>query len=160
MLTRNIYGHHAFYVDTRYYTVDEQTGEHTYVKSSEADATQDYVSYSHGIFLRNAHGQEVILNPKGLTWRTIGGSIDLTFYSGPTVAEVMEQYQRSTVGLPAMQKYDTLGFHQCRWGYNNWSEFADVLANFEKFEIPLEYLWYAYTFRASDICYLHYLGPI
>jgi alpha-glucosidase len=41
-----------------------------------------------------------------------------------------------------MVPYHSLGFHQCRWGYNNWSEFADVLANFEKFEIPLEYLWY------------------
>ncbi|KAL4919930.1 glycosyl hydrolases family 31-domain-containing protein [Aspergillus aurantiobrunneus] len=147
-IDENIYGHHAFYVDTRYHQVDEQTGEHTYVKSSDADPGQAYTSYSHGVFLRNAHGQEVILNPKGLTWRTIGGSIDLTFYSGPTVAEATKQYQRSTVGLPAMQKYDTLGFHQCRWGYNNWSVFADVVGNFERFEIPLEYIW-------ADIDYMH-----
>ncbi|KAL2835120.1 glycosyl hydrolases family 31-domain-containing protein [Aspergillus cavernicola] len=147
-IDRNIYGHHAFYLDTRYYTVNERTGEHTYVKSNEADATQDYISYSHGVFLRNAHGHEVIMNRRGLTWRTIGGSIDLTFYSGPTAADVTKQYQRSTVGLPAMQKYDTLGFHQCRWGYQNWSVFADVLANFETFEIPLEYIW-------ADIDYMH-----
>ncbi|KAL3475634.1 glycosyl hydrolases family 31-domain-containing protein [Aspergillus californicus] len=146
----NIYGHHAFYLDTRYFTVEE-TGEYTYVKSSETEATQAYTSFSHGVFLRNAHGQEVIMNPRGLTWRTIGGSIDLTFYSGPTQADVTKQYQRSTVGLPAMQKYDTLGFHQCRWGYQNISVLADVLANFEKFEIPLEYLWldidYMYGYR-------------
>ncbi|KAL3464154.1 glycosyl hydrolases family 31-domain-containing protein [Aspergillus heterothallicus] len=144
----NIYGHHAFYLDTRYHTVDALTDKHTYLKASEADNTQEYRSYSHGVFLRNAHGQEVVLNPRGLTWRTIGGNIDLTFYSGPSAADVTKQYQRSTVGLPAMQKYDTLGFHQCRWGYNNWSEFSDVLANFEKFEIPLEYLW-------ADIDYMH-----
>ncbi|KAL2870834.1 glycoside hydrolase family 31 protein [Aspergillus lucknowensis] len=144
----NIYGHHAFYLDTRYHTFDELTGEQTYVKASETDPSQHYISYSHGVFLRNAHGQEVILNPQGLTWRTIGGNIDLTFYSGPTAADVTKQYQHSTVGLPTMQKYDTLGFHQCRWGYNNWSEFADVLANFERFEIPLEYLW-------ADIDYMH-----
>ncbi|KAL4932677.1 glycoside hydrolase family 31 protein [Aspergillus undulatus] len=160
-IDENIYGHHAFYVDTRYYSVDD-TGGRTYVKASEADATQDYTSYSHGVFLRNAHGQEVILNPQGLTWRTIGGSIDLTFYSGPTVADVTKQYQTSTVGLPALQKYDTLGFHQCRWGYNNWSDFADVLENFEKFEIPLEYLWYViFPFGyisdniRADIDYMH-----
>ncbi|RDW81045.1 glycoside hydrolase family 31 protein [Aspergillus mulundensis] len=143
----NIYGQHAFYVDTRYYAVDGN-GKQAYVKSSEADPTQSYTSYSHGVFLRNSHGHEVVLNPQGLTWRTIGGSIDLTFYSGPTVAEVTMQYQRSTVGLPAMQKYDTLGFHQCRWGYSNWSVFEDVLANFVNFEIPLEYLW-------ADIDYMH-----
>ncbi|KAI9368798.1 glycosyl hydrolases family 31-domain-containing protein [Aspergillus egyptiacus] len=146
-IDENIYGHHAFYLDTRYFAVDE-AGEHAYVKSSEADTIQDYVSYSHGVFLRNAHGQEVILAPQGLTWRTIGGSVDLTFYSGPTAADVTKQYQHGTVGLPVMQKYDTLGFHQCRWGYNNWSVFTDVLANFEKFEIPLEYLW-------ADIDYMH-----
>ncbi|KAL2799144.1 glycosyl hydrolases family 31-domain-containing protein [Aspergillus keveii] len=144
----NIYGHHAFYLDTRYHIVDEMTGEHTYVKSSEADSSQEYKSYSHGVFLRNAHGQEVVMNPRGLVWRTIGGSIDLTFYSGPTASDVTKQYQRSTVGLPAMVPYHSLGFHQCRWGYKNWSEFADVLANFERFEIPLEYLW-------ADIDYMH-----
>ncbi|PTU24247.1 hypothetical protein P175DRAFT_0513260 [Aspergillus ochraceoroseus IBT 24754] len=144
----NVYGHHAFYLDSRYYSVDEHTKEHTYVKSSESDPSHEYVSYSHGVFLRNAHGQEVILNPHGLTWRTVGGSIDLTLYSGPSAADVTKQYQLSTIGLPAMQKYNTLGFHQCRWGYTNWSELADVVANFEKFAIPLEYIW-------SDIDYMH-----
>jgi alpha-glucosidase len=98
MFFRNIYGHHAFYLDTRYHIVDELTGEHTYAKVSEANSTQEYRSYSHGVFLRNAHGQEVVMNPRGLTWRTIGGSIDLTFYSGPSALDVTKQYQRSTVG--------------------------------------------------------------
>lgn len=137
----NIYGQHPFYLDTRYYKVDKH-GSHTLVKTDKADASEEYVSYSHGVFLRNAHGQEVLLNPKGVTWRTLGGSIDLTFYAGPSQVQVTQQYLKSTIGLPAMQKYSTLGFHQCRWGYNNWTELADVVANFEKFEIPLEYIWY------------------
>ncbi|GES59432.1 alpha-glucosidase AgdA [Aspergillus terreus] len=143
----NIYGQHPFYLDTRYYKVDKH-GSHTLVKTDKADASEEYVSYSHGVFLRNAHGQEVLLNPKGVTWRTLGGSIDLTFYAGPSQVQVTQEYLKSTVGLPAMQKYSTLGFHQCRWGYNNWTELADVVANFEKFEIPLEYIW-------SDIDYMH-----
>ncbi|KAG2415014.1 alpha-glucosidase precursor [Aspergillus terreus] len=143
----NIYGQHPFYLDTRYYKVDKH-GSHTLVKTDKADASEEYVSYSHGVFLRNAHGQEVLLDPKGVTWRTLGGSIDLTFYAGPSQVQVTQQYLKSTVGLPAMQKYSTLGFHQCRWGYNNWTELADVVANFEKFEIPLEYIW-------SDIDYMH-----
>lgn len=50
-----------------------------------------------------------------------------------------------------MQQYNTLGFHQCRWGYNNWSDLADVVANFEKFEIPLEYIWCVlYWFMVSQ----------
>ncbi|KAA8648813.1 hypothetical protein EYZ11_004025 [Aspergillus tanneri] len=142
----NIYGQHPFYLDTRYYK--QEHGPHVLSKSSKIDKSQEYVSYSHGVFLRNAHGQEVLLRSQNLTWRLLGGSIDLTFYAGPTQADVTKQYQLSTVGLPAMQQYNTFGFHQCRWGYNNWSEFENVVANFEKFEIPLEYVW-------ADIDYMH-----
>ena len=81
------------------------------------------------------------MNPEGLKWRTLGGSIDLTFYSGPSQADVTKNYQLSTIGLPALQQYFTFGFHQCRWGYNNWTELEEVVSNFEKFEIPLETIW-------------------
>ncbi|KAI9931271.1 hypothetical protein ASPWEDRAFT_101185 [Aspergillus wentii DTO 134E9] len=136
----NIYGTHPFYLDTRYYEVDE-SGAHTPVKEGETDPSKEYVSYSHGVFLRNAHGHEVLLRPQNVTWRTLGGSVDLTFYSGPTQVDVTKNYQISTIGLPAMQKYNTLGFHQCRWGYNNWTDLEDVVSNFERFGIPLEYVW-------------------
>ncbi|KAJ5216987.1 hypothetical protein N7468_009995 [Penicillium chermesinum] len=146
-IDQNIYGSHPFYLDTRYYEVNSH-GKHIPVASDEADQSKDYVSYSHGVFFRNAHGQEVLTSPKNLTWRTLGGSVDLTFYAGPSQADVTKNYLISTVGLPAMQQYYTLGYHQCRWGYNNWSDMVNVLDNFEKFEIPLETLW-------NDIDYMH-----
>lgn len=119
----------------------DESGAHTPVKEGETDPSKEYVSYSHGVFLRNAHGHEVLLRPQNVTWRTLGGSVDLTFYSGPTQVDVTKNYQISTIGLPAMQKYNTLGFHQCRWGYNNWTDLEDVVSNFERFGIPLEYVW-------------------
>ncbi|KAJ5917050.1 hypothetical protein N7504_001065 [Penicillium tannophilum] len=136
----NIYGSHPFYLDTRYFEVDGK-GRHTLVSSDHADQSKDYVSYSHGVFMRNAHGQEVLTRPQSLVWRALGGSIDLTFYSGPTQADVTRDYQISTIGLPAMQQYFSFGFHQCRWGYQNWSVMDSVLSAFEKFEIPVETLW-------------------
>ncbi|KAJ5669399.1 hypothetical protein N7462_010469 [Penicillium macrosclerotiorum] len=142
-----VYGSHPFYLDTRYYEVG-QGNSHTLVGSDQTDHSKTYVSYSHGVYLRNAHGQEIITSPQNLTWRTLGGSIDLTFYSGPSQAEVTREYQLSTVGLPAMQQYFTFGYHQCRWGYQNWSVLEDVVANFQKFEIPLENIW-------NDIDYMH-----
>ncbi|KLJ06112.1 alpha-glucosidase [Blastomyces silverae] len=120
----NLYGSHPFYLDTR-----------------EHDPSRTYVSFSHGVFLRNAHGHEVLLQPDRLTWRTLGGSIDLYFYSGPSQPEVTRSFQLSTIGLPPLQQYYTFGFHQCRWGYKSWTELEEVVSNFEKFEIPLETIW-------------------
>ena len=66
---------------------------------------------------------------------------DLYFYDGPSQAEITRSYQKSAVGFPAMQQLWTFGFHQCRWGYHNWSEVEDVVRNFENFGIPLETIW-------------------
>jgi alpha-glucosidase len=69
-------------------------------------------------------------------------------YAGPTQKDVTKAYQISTVGLPAMQQYFTFGFHQCRWGYENWSMVEEVVDNFAKFGIPLENIW-------TDIDYMN-----
>jgi alpha-glucosidase len=71
----------------------------------------------------------------------IGGSIDLYFIEGPTPNEAISNYQRASTGYPAMPQYWALGFHQCRWGYANWSELQQVVDNFKKFDIPLETIW-------------------
>ncbi|KAI9837044.1 MAG: hypothetical protein M1819_000693 [Sarea resinae] len=120
----------------------------TLVTTDEYDPLAEYISFSHGVYSRNAHGQEILLKPQNITWRTIGGSIDLYFYAGPSQQEVTQSYQKSAIGLPAMQQYFTFGFHQCRWGYQNWSVVEDVVANFERFGIPLENIW-------SDIDYMN-----
>ncbi|KAL2867446.1 glycoside hydrolase family 31 protein [Aspergillus lucknowensis] len=140
-LDRNLYGSHSFYLDTRYYEVSDSMPGTLILSNDKVDRSKEYVSFSHGVFLRNAHGQEVNLQPRSLTWRTIGGSIDLYFYAGPSQAAVTQSYQTSTIGLPAMQQYFTLGYHQSRWGYRSWADLEDVVANFEKFNIPLETIW-------------------
>jgi alpha-glucosidase len=136
----NIYGDHSFYLDTRYYEVNEETGNLTYV-SDVTNATGQYTSYSHGVYLRNSHGQEVLMRPSNITWRTLGGSVELYFYAGPTQEKVTKSYQLSATGLPAMQQYFTFGYHQCRWGYKNWSELQGVVDSFKEFGIPLENIW-------------------
>lgn len=140
----NIYGTHPFYLETRYFEVDSTSGNLTLVTGNSSTG-KDYVSYSHGVYLRNAHGQEILLRPQNITWRTIGGSIDLYFFAGPTQQEVTAAYQKGAIGLPAMQQYFAFGFHQCRWGYANWSQVEEVVMNYEKFGIPLETIWYIPT---------------
>ena len=81
------------------------------------------------------------MRPDNITWRTLGGTIDLYFFDGPSQAEVTKQYTIGATGLPAMQQYFAFGYHQCRWGYANWSVVEEVVENMAKFGIPLETIW-------------------
>ncbi|KAI9931817.1 hypothetical protein AWENTII_001528 [Aspergillus wentii] len=144
----NLYGSHPFYLETRYFE-QSADGKLSLVTNNETETspTGKYTSYSHGVYFRNAHGQDVLMRPNNITWRSIGGSIDLYFFSGPSQPEVTTQYL-NVVGLPVMQQFWTLGFHQCRWGYKNWTQMQEVVDNHAKFGIPLETIW-------NDIDYMN-----
>lgn len=115
-IDRNIYGNHPIYLDTRYYEVDSSTGGRTLVTTQDVSATGNYQSLTHGVYVRNAHPMEALMLPTNLTWRALGGSIDMYVFDGPTPDAVTKQYQLGAIGLPAQQQYWTFGFHQCRWG--------------------------------------------
>jgi alpha-glucosidase (family GH31 glycosyl hydrolase) len=84
-----------------------------------------------------------------LTFRTNGGILDLYFFFGATVGEVVSQYTE-LVGRPAFPPYWALGFHQCRYGYPSPSYESEVLANYTQANIPIDTMW-------SDIDYMdHY----
>jgi alpha-glucosidase len=114
-LDQNLYGSHPVYMDTRYYETDQKTGNMNLVTDAHVSTKAEYTSMSHMVYLRNAHGQEVLLRPSNITWRTLGGAIDLTFYTGGTPAEAISQYQKAGSGLPKMENYWSFGFHQCRY---------------------------------------------
>lgn len=101
---------------------------------------------SHGVLFLNSNGMDVILNQTSLTYRVIGGLVDLYFFTGPTPEEVIRQYHQ-VIGFPAMPPYWSLGFHQTRWGYSNISVLEQVIANYSAAGLPLETVW-------SDIEYM------
>ncbi|EGW32344.1 Glucoamylase 1 precursor [Spathaspora passalidarum NRRL Y-27907] len=113
----NIYGVHPVYYDQRY-----DTGT------------------THGVYWRTSAIQEVVVEDQSLTWRALSGVIDLYFFSGPDPKDVIQQYVKE-IGLPAMQPYWALGYHQCRWGYDTIDDVKNVVENFKKFNIPLETIW-------------------
>ena len=115
----NVNGHstHPMYLETRY---------------------ADNTSTSHGVYARNAHGQDWLLRPDNITYRTIGGSIDLYFLSGPGPKDVISQYTTGIVNTPVMQPYWALGFHQVRWSYQNWTNLQDVIDAYADAGIQLE----------------------
>ncbi|KAI9722871.1 MAG: hypothetical protein M1828_004437 [Chrysothrix sp. TS-e1954] len=113
----NVYGTHPVYLETRY---NNKTG----------------VSSSHGVYMRNAHGQDILLRSKSLTWRSLGGAMDLYFLSGTTPKQVIQQYQKGIVGLPVQQMVSADGA-----GRVEADEKLNVVDNYRKANIPLETIW-------------------
>jgi len=118
----NLYGNHPIYFEHR------QTSDKT-----------------HGVYLHNSNGMDIKINNtistgQYLEYNTIGGIIDLYFLAGPGPLEVAQQYSE-VVGKSAMMPYWGLGFHQCKYGYQDYIEISEVVLNYSIAKIPLETMW-------------------
>jgi alpha-glucosidase (family GH31 glycosyl hydrolase) len=83
---------------------------------------------------------EIILRPKLLQYRILGGTLDLTFLNGPTPLTVTAQYS-SITGKPAKMPYWSFGFHLCRWGYKTVQDTKWAVEKMESVGVPLETIW-------------------
>ena len=100
---------------------------------------------THAVFFLNSNGMDVIINRTDedgqfLEYNTLGGVLDFYFMSGPSPVEVAQQYSE-VVGRPAMMPYWVFGFHNCRYGYQDAFEVAEVVYNYSQAGIPLETMW-------------------
>lgn len=86
------------------------------------------------IYIDNAGGKQY------LEYNIIGGVLDLYFIAGPGPKEVAQQYAE-IVHTPQMSPYWGLGFHQCKYGYQDVYNVAAVVANYSAAGIPLETMW-------------------
>ncbi|KAI0344944.1 alpha-glucosidase [Trametopsis cervina] len=107
---------------------------------------------SHGVFFANSNGLDIKINDTdgtSLEYNAIGGVLDFYFLAGSTTdpIELVKQYAE-VVGTPAEVPYWSLGFHQCRFGYQNYLDVAQVITNYSSAGIPLETMW-------TDIDYMY-----
>ena len=131
----NLYGFYPVYYDHRV---------------SSGNSTS---SGTHAVYLRNTNGMRVNLSQDGdgkysLEYNIIGGVFDFYFLSGPTPKEASAQLAE-VIGYATMMPYWSFGFHQCRFGYQDIYETANVVANYSAANIPLETIW-------NDLDYMDY----
>ncbi|KAL5004590.1 hypothetical protein ScPMuIL_018046 [Solemya velum] len=102
------------------------------------------------VFLRNSNGMEVDLQPKpnpAITYRVIGGILDFYIFLGPTPEKAVQQYTEA-IGRPMMPPYWSLGFHLCRWGYENLTTLRTVHDRMVEAGVPQDVQW-------GDIDYMY-----
>lgn len=92
---------------------------------------------------------EVVVQPGNfLTFRTIGGVLDLRIFIGPKPSDVMDQYTK-IIGRPIIPPYWSLGFHLCRFNYGTLNHTAEILENNLRAGIPIDVQW-------NDLDYMRY----
>eukprot|EP00434_Breviolum_minutum_P031945 symbB.v1.2.028250.t1/scaffold2979.1/size66004/3 len=69
-------------------------------------------------------------------WIFETGPLELYFFFGPSVKDVLRQYHDLT-GLPRMVPLAALGKHQSRWNYIT----PQVTNDFDRHGIPLDFVW-------------------
>lgn len=93
-----------------------------------------------GFFLLNSNGMDIIPADDRLSWRIIGGIVDLFILAGPTPKDVLDQLTQ-VVGRPALMPYWSLGWQQSKYGYKSIWEVEEVLTNYSHAAIPLEAIY-------------------
>ncbi|XP_023208375.1 neutral alpha-glucosidase C [Xiphophorus maculatus] len=73
-------------------------------------------------------------------WLSESGVIDCTILLGPAPQQLFRQYAELT-GYQAMPPLFSLGYHQCRWNYNDEADVKAVDAGFDRHEIPYDVIW-------------------
>jgi len=90
-----------------------------------------------GYFMLNSNGMEIVPTPDRLSWRIIGGIVDLFILTGPTPAAVFGQLTE-VVGKPTLMPYWALGWQQSKYGYKSIWEIEEIVSKYEENGLPLE----------------------
>ncbi|AAS50540.1 AAR173Cp [Eremothecium gossypii ATCC 10895] len=73
-------------------------------------------------------------------WMSEAGVLDIIILLQESPAKVTESYTNIT-GKPAFPPISALGYHQCRWNYNDEQDLMTVNNEMDKAEMPLDFLW-------------------
>ncbi|KAK2533211.1 Ganc [Columba livia] len=73
-------------------------------------------------------------------WMSESGIIDVFLLTGPTAFDIFKQFAHLT-GTQALPPLFSLGYHQCRWNYEDEQDVKAVDAGFDQHDIPYDVIW-------------------
>ncbi|XP_067640752.1 neutral alpha-glucosidase AB isoform X2 [Eurosta solidaginis] len=79
-------------------------------------------------------------DPLAAHFMSESGVIDAFILLGPTPLDAFKQYTSLTGTAPLPQMF-ALGYHQCRWNYNDERDVEEVSAKFDEYDIPMDTMW-------------------
>uniref|UniRef100_A0A8C9HJ39 Glycoside hydrolase family 31 N-terminal domain-containing protein n=1 Tax=Piliocolobus tephrosceles TaxID=591936 RepID=A0A8C9HJ39_9PRIM len=104
--------------------------------------TEPAVEVSYGSWLHVILKEEAkpLQSRTHVHWMSESGIIDVFLLTGPTPSDVFKQYSHLT-GTQAMPPLFSLGYHQCRWNYEDEQDVKAVDAGFDEHDIPYDAMW-------------------
>lgn len=96
-----------------------------------------------GVFWINAADTFVDIDKKESIethWMSENGVLDVVLLIGRTPSEVNEKYGQLTGNMALPQEF-ALGYHQCRWNYNDEDDVLDVSSKMDVHRIPYDTIW-------------------
>ncbi len=155
----NLYSSHPVYFEHRLSSNASSSSsnassssENATVASSGVSESQNATAASHAVFLLNSHGMDIKFPNGGraLEYNILGGVLDFSFFAGPSPQAVSQQYTE-VIGRPVETPFWALGLHQCRYGYRDAIEIAEVVNNYTAAGIPLQTMFIDIDYMQSRI---------
>eukprot|EP00924_Labyrinthula_sp_SR-Ha-C_P015591 maker-scaffold_4-snap-gene-4.37-mRNA-1 protein AED:0.05 eAED:0.07 QI:0/0/0/1/1/1/6/0/982 len=79
-------------------------------------------------------------NGKKVRWMAETSSFDLFIVPGGDLSSVLYGI-KELVGPTLLPPLFSLGYHQCRWNYNDEQDFLTINEKFDEFELPCDVIW-------------------
>lgn len=92
------------------------------------NAADTFIDISHAPHGRRTH------------WGSENGKLEFVVLIGNTPGEVNKKYGQIT-GFTSLPQLFSLGYHQCRWNYNDDKDVLTVIDMFDEHQIPIDLIW-------------------
>lgn len=97
-----------------------------------------------GVFWVNAADTWIDINYEEMDtrthWMSESGVIDVVLFFGQNPSEITDKYTALT-GRSALPLLSSIGYHQCRWNYNDEADVLKVDFEMDRAQIPYDFIW-------------------